>query len=105
MLSTDDLADYDFISDGQQSLESSIADLGNTERVATDIHEPPPTQNARETFYTPALSVEDIHSFVKKGIAAAGLGYREHENGNGRDFEERIVRVYVDGKFDGFNIS
>lgn len=103
VLSSDDLADYDVISDGHRSLESSIADLGLVERTAADIQEPPPTQTARENFYTPALSVEDIQSYVKRAVAAAGAGFREHENGSEAD--PRTVRVYVDGKFDGFNIA
>ena len=104
VLSTDDLADYDVISDGPRSLESSIADLGLAEKPATEIQEPPPTQMARENFYTPTLSVEDIQDYVKRAIAAAGAGFREH----GTEEDEtglRVVRVYVDGKFDGFNIA
>lgn len=104
VLSTDDLADYDFISDGHRSLESSIADLGQFDRNAKDIQEPPPSQNARENFYTPSLSVEDIQDYVKRAIAATGAGFREHENGSD-EVERKLVRVYVDGKFDGFNIA
>lgn len=104
VLSTDDLADYDFVSDGHRSLESSIADLGQVERNARDIQEPPPSQNARENFYTPALSVEEIQDYVKRAIAATGAGFREHESGSG-EVEQKVARVYVDGKFDGFNIA
>ncbi len=96
VLSSDDLADYDVISEGHRSLESSIADLGLVDKPAEDIYEPPASQAARERLFTPSLSADDIQAHVQRAVA----------NGNGlmlRDNGQRIVKVYVDGTFDRFN--
>ncbi|KAI0073265.1 hypothetical protein K474DRAFT_1666816 [Panus rudis PR-1116 ss-1] len=92
-MASDDLADYDVISDGTRSLESSIADLGLAER--REIYEPPPSQTAKEKFITPALTATDIQAYVQKALEASG-----HPIG-----QSRVVRVYVDGIFDGLNVS
>ena len=87
VLSTDDLADYDVISDGPRSLESSIADLGQVPRLAGS--EPPPLPSAREKFDTVGLTAEDIQAYVQRSIGAV----------TGRGDETRTWRVYVDGVF------
>ncbi|KAI0675507.1 hypothetical protein C8Q78DRAFT_964006 [Trametes maxima] len=84
VLSTDDLADYDVISDGPRSLESSIADLGLASRPAGS--EPAPLPAAREKFDTAGLTAEDIQGHVQRAVGAAAG-------------EARTWRVYVDGVF------
>ena len=96
VLSSDDFAEYDFVSDGHRSLESSIADLGLQDIVATR-REPPPSQAAKALFGTPALSTEDIQAYVQKSLGCA-TATRHNE-----DAHCRLVRVYVDGKFDPLN--
>ncbi|KAI0331441.1 hypothetical protein GY45DRAFT_1322238 [Cubamyces sp. BRFM 1775] len=86
VLSTDDLADYDVISDGPRSLESSIADLGQVPRYSGS--EPPPLPSAREKFDTVGLTAEEIQAHVRRSIGAASRGD-----------EARTWRVYVDGVF------
>ena len=98
MLSSDDLADYDIISEGQRSLESSIADLGLVDRVAPEVREPPPSQGAQERFGTPTLTPEDIQAYVRRNLA--GGGWREIN-----DDVRKVVRVYVDGPFDPMNVG
>ena len=93
VLSSDDLADYDIISDGHRSLESSIADLGLGERVNPELHEPPPSQAAIEQFGTPSLSAEEIRANVRRTLQANGAHV----------VDDRIVRIYVDGRFDPMN--
>ncbi|KAI0653398.1 hypothetical protein C8Q70DRAFT_927746 [Cubamyces menziesii] len=87
VLSTDDLADYDVISDGPRSLESSIADLGQAPRFSGS--EPPPLPSAREKFDTVGLTAEDIQAHVRRSIGASA----------NRGDEARTWRVYVDGVF------
>lgn len=94
VLSSDDLADYDIISEGHRSLDSSIADLGLMDR---DIHEPPPSQAARDKFFTPSLSADDIQAHVQRAVGANGINLMLRED------SPRTVKVYVDGKFDTFN--
>ncbi|KAM5532367.1 hypothetical protein V8D89_013961 [Ganoderma adspersum] len=89
VLSTDDLADYDVISDGPRSLESSIADLGPPLRFAGG--EPAPLPSAREKFDTVALSAEEIQAYVQRSLNASLAG--------GRGDDARTWRVYVDGVF------
>lgn len=101
-LSSDDLADYDIISDsGIRSLESSIADLGFQDRplASGEPSEPPPSQKARTTFGTPGFSAEDIQSYVERALGSSGSGTIR---GNAL---AKPVRVYVDGLFDGFNVA
>ncbi|KZT10093.1 uncharacterized protein LAESUDRAFT_722245 [Laetiporus sulphureus 93-53] len=95
MLSTDDLADYDIISEGHRSLESSIADLGHVESSAA-IREPSPSRAARERFDTVGLSASEIQAHVQKAVPSAAVAWRTSEG------EPRTVRVYVDGIFDPF---
>lgn len=87
--SNDDFAEYDFVSEGQRSLESSVASLGLAEDSVARTQEPPPTQAARATFITPALTPEDIRTYVQRSLGPDG---RIH----------KTVRVYVDGLFDPF---
>lgn len=93
---SDDLAEYDIISDGHRSLDSSIADLGLVDGLFAGRQptEPPPSQAARELFSTPSLSAEDIRSNVRRALQANGGHVVE---------DDRIVRVYVDGRFDPMN--
>lgn len=89
VLSTDDLADYDVISDGPRSLESSIADLGPPLRFAGG--EPAPLPSAREKFDTVALTAEEIQAYVQRSLNASLAG--------GRGDDARTWRIYVDGVF------
>ena len=90
VFSNDDYAEYDFVSEGHRSLESSIADLGLGEERVVEITEPPPSQTAKAVFGTPSLSAEDIQAYVQKA-----LGSEAQLN--------KIVRIYADGLFDPFN--
>lgn len=89
VLSTDDLADYDVISDGPRSMESSIADLGPPPRFAGG--EPAPLPSAKEKFDTVGLTVEEIQAYVQRSLNASQTG--------GRGDDSRTWRVYVDGIF------
>lgn len=103
-VTSDDLNDYDVISSGHRSLDSSVADLSASNAGADStggahvlLHlatpaprEPAPTQLARDLFDTPGLSAGDVQSHVGRAV------------GRERD-AEREVRVYVDGVFDVFH--
>lgn len=95
VLSSDDLSDYDVISDGHQSLESSIADLGHVAGGAATFREPAPLQSAQERFDTIALTADDIQAHVQKVVPATASAFKRAADG-----ELRTVRVYVDGVFD-----
>lgn len=93
---SDDLTDYDVISDGgPRSLESSIADLGHVDGAGAP-REPEPSQAAKDRFDTVELSAEDIQSYVQKCLPSAASLRRTV------DGEFRTVRVYLDGAFDPF---
>ena len=91
-LSSDDLAEYDIISEGQRSLESSIADLGLVDRIAPEVYEPAPSEVARARFMTPSLTPEDIQAYVRRELNPSGRLLVSEMS--------RTVRVYVDGQFD-----
>lgn len=77
---SDDLSDYDVISDpGRRSFDSSIADFTFT------VTEPPPTPEAYNKFATVRLTAADIQSAHR--------------------LDNRTKRVYVDGIFDIFNVG
>ena len=98
VLSSDDLeSDYDVISDGHHSLESSIADLGHVSGGAATLREPAPLPPARDRFDTVALAADDIQAYVQKAVPAAASAFVR-----GPDGELRTVRVYVDGVWDPF---
>ncbi|KAF5388686.1 hypothetical protein D9757_004753 [Collybiopsis confluens] len=90
---SDDLSDYDVVSDpGSRSLESSVADL--VFNSASPPTEPPPTTAALDKFTTTKLTPTDIqlNARLSLGISPnAPLG------------TARPKRVYVDGFFDMFN--
>lgn len=89
-ITSDDLAEYDVISEGgPRSLESSITDL------PTDVSEPTPQQAAKDKFETVGLSSDDIQAYVRKALQAKSSGVP--------DSERRLMRVYVDGIFDQFH--
>lgn len=96
VLSNDDMSEYDIISDGQQSLESSIADLGLVDKSIAAIHEPAPTKEAEQHFGTPAFAAEDIQSYVRTAIGVVDKARTRRLS----DFGRRVLRVYVDGLFD-----
>jgi hypothetical protein len=89
--SADDFADYDIISEGPRSLESSITDL------PTDVPEPAPLPAAKDKFDTVCLTPDEIQKYVRKALegrsSPAATEYSEH----------RHTRVYVDGIFDGLH--
>lgn len=108
---SDDLRDYDVISDaGPPSLESSLADFGST--LPSTPREIPPSAEARSRFDTAAMGAEDVQAAVQRTARTkSGAG-----NGNGtgtvrrsmsRDpaERERTVRVYVDGVFDILHVG
>ncbi|OCH93633.1 hypothetical protein OBBRIDRAFT_789994 [Obba rivulosa] len=100
VLSYDDLADYDVISDGPRSLESSIADLALADGPgpahsrgsahADAFYEPPPAPAARDAFDTAGLAPEEVQAYAQRA-----LGGRK---------EAGTVRVYVDGAFDPLSV-
>lgn len=95
---SDDLSDYDVISNpSQRSLESSIADLENT----SEVHEPPPSQAARDKFETSKWTAEDVQAFVRKGLD--GSAPKSTKIQKLFASSRRTIRIYVDGSFDGFN--
>ena len=75
--------DYDVISN--PGLDSSIADL----MTASQIYEPRPSEAARNKLSTVNLSAEEIQLYVRQHCHA----------------EPRLVRVYVDGVFDGLSAA
>ncbi|KZT27876.1 Nucleotidylyl transferase [Neolentinus lepideus HHB14362 ss-1] len=93
-VTSDDL-DYDIISNGPRSLESSIDDLGHVD--THDIPEPPPTEAAREKLKTVSLTAEDIQAYVQRALGASPIGQQRG------DVDRRMMRVYVDGVYDGFH--
>lgn len=108
---SDDLRDYDVISDaGPPSLESSLADFVST--LPSTPREIPPSAEARSRFDTAAMGAEDVQASVQRTVRTkSGAG-----NGNGtgtvrrsmsRDpaERERTVRVYVDGLFDVLHVG
>ncbi|KAF8637600.1 hypothetical protein AX17_002669 [Amanita inopinata Kibby_2008] len=89
--------DYDVISEpGQQSLESSIADIGRV------VFEPPPAPVARAKFETARLTAEEIQAHARKVLDASAS--RPSTRQRPQLFvDNRTIRVYVDGTFDAFN--
>ncbi|KAF5351530.1 hypothetical protein D9758_007232 [Tetrapyrgos nigripes] len=110
-LSSDELSDYDMISDpGHRSLDSSVADL-MLENGPVEIKEPEPSETALDKFLPARLSPGDIQSFVRGHL---GLGATPSvSNGNGTvkkqghsaGSEYRTRRIYVDGIYDMFNVA
>lgn len=95
LLSADDLSEYDMISEGQLSLESSIADLGLVDGKHEDVvREPSSTDAAKQQFLTPSFSAEDIQSYVQRSLVGGCLVR-----------PDKTVRIYVDGVYDPFNVS
>ena len=100
VLSNDDMSEYDIISDGQQSLESSIADLGLADKAPAAIYEPAPTSAAENLFGTPTLTAGNIQAYVRANVNVDPTAARQSEVGS-----RRPVRVYVDGLFDPFDVA
>ncbi len=98
---SDDLSDYDVISDpGRHSLDSSMADFG----MLTPANEPPPAQEAFDKLPTVRLSANEIQSYVRStlGLAPApSPATKARRMSQGWDNKTR--RIYVDGVFDMFN--
>ncbi|EIN09525.1 hypothetical protein PUNSTDRAFT_101377 [Punctularia strigosozonata HHB-11173 SS5] len=109
-------SDYDVISEAQ-SLESSIDDLGrepNPFHHVGDLdhklkpYEPPVSAVAKAKYATANLSEEDIQAYIRKALGREKLLSSTKGStirGKGDVWETRTVRVYVDGLFDGFNVS
>lgn len=105
---SDDLSDYDIVSNTSQSgrsLESSIADLGHVPgQTASEVYEPPPSQAAKDRFETVRIGAEDIQAYVGRALDVS-------PNSNSLASQARRIscsdskpiRVYVDGIFDQFN--
>lgn len=87
--------DYDVVSNpGQRSLESSMTDFGHI--PAQTVHEPPPSQVARDRFQTVSWTAADVQGFVRKALNSSSPQELSPDS-------NRTRRVYVDGIFDGFN--
>lgn len=83
--------DYDIVSNpGQRSLESSLADFGV---LSSNIYEPQPLEAARNRFPTVSLSAEDIQLHVR----------RFAQLDSDPTASPRLMRIYVDGLFDGLD--
>lgn len=102
VLSNDDLSEYDFVSDGQQSLESSMADLGLADKTPAigPVYEPAPTKAAEELFGTPGLMAGNIQAYIRANVGVDTTAARQSEAGS-----RRTVRIYVDGLFDPFDVG
>lgn len=112
---SDDLRDYDIISDaGPPSLESSLADFGSA--MPSTPREIPPSAEARSRFDTAAMGAEDVQAAVQRTVRTKSGAGNGNGNGNGtgtvrrsmsRDpaERERTVRVYVDGVFDVLHVG
>ncbi|KAG6916126.1 hypothetical protein DXG01_008357 [Tephrocybe rancida] len=87
--------DYDVVSNpGQRSLESSTTDFGHI--PAQNIHEPPPSELARNKFDSVSWTATEIQAYVRKSLGIATPTLSSSAN-------ECMKRVYVDGVFDGLN--
>jgi hypothetical protein len=151
---SDDLADYDIISDsGGRSLESSIADLnaydpseelefpsdphtpnssnGGSHTVPSTAQntvrgkdrdlrsspldfrlssrpsnwEPEPLQPAKDRFETARLTTDQIQDHVRKSLEESHSLPPVYGYGQVLVEKMGIVRVYVDGLFDGLNVA
>jgi choline-phosphate cytidylyltransferase len=104
--------DYDVISNpsasasGLRSLDSSLADLRDQQLQHQGKSEPPPTQAAKQQFFTASLSAEEIQAYVHQALLA-----RSTSATTGSQVEAyyapgaKPVRIYVDGAFDTFNTA
>ncbi|RDB23742.1 Choline-phosphate cytidylyltransferase B [Hypsizygus marmoreus] len=89
--------DYDVVSNpSQRSLESSLNDFGHI--PVQTVHEPPPSQAARDTYRTASWTAEDIQEYVRRALHVSPPPGRT-------SVIDRTKRVYVDGAFDGFSAS
>ncbi len=89
--SDNELNDYDIISSGHRSIESSVADLDTSTHVLPVLpREILPSPLARDQFDTVGLSAEDIQGYVRRALG------RERDG-------DSLVRVYVDCVFDVFH--
>uniref|UniRef100_A0A8H7XTB3 choline-phosphate cytidylyltransferase n=1 Tax=Psilocybe cubensis TaxID=181762 RepID=A0A8H7XTB3_PSICU len=85
--------EYDVISNpGSRSLESSIADFHFEAR------EPPAFRDAQERFETTRWTASEIQLYVRKGL---GLS----DSIQATSFDNKRIRIYVDGIFDGLDVS
>ena len=91
---SDDLHDYDVISAGHISPESSVADLG----LLPAIHELVPSQIAREKFDTLNFSSDQIQEYVSKAVNGSAPVRSPF-------IFDKAVRVYVDGLYDVFHVG
>ncbi|KAF9782473.1 hypothetical protein BJ322DRAFT_1144235 [Thelephora terrestris] len=110
---SDDLADYDVISEnGSRSLESSIADL-NTYDPSEELEvsptrailEPQPLQPAKDRFETARLTAAQIQDYVRNSLEESHSLPPIY--GHGQVLVEKMgtVRIYVDGLFDGLGVA
>lgn len=128
---SDDLNDYDVISDTDpRSLESSVADLRldspalNPSAAAStstwlssayntpshthtrSVREPKVADDAKRLFETAGLSAEDIQANVQRTVVGPGKASVNSTVGRkGEKDRDRAMRVYVDGVFDFINVG
>lgn len=124
---SDDLGDYDVISDADpRSLESSVADLrldspaqhpsASTSTWVSSAHpgqsqnrvsrEPRIAEDARRLYETAELTAEDVQAYVQRIVAGPGRALASGTATLGRKSEkDRVMRVYVDGEFDTINVG
>ncbi|KAF8159648.1 cholinephosphate cytidylyltransferase [Crassisporium funariophilum] len=93
--------DYDVISNpGQRSLESSVEDFEHDSFSA--VRELPASEEAKDTFETTRWTASDIQAYFRKQLEPR---YSNSNQGRPVSFSNKIVRVYVDGSFDTFDVA
>ena len=123
---SDDLNDYDVISDHDpRSLESSVADLrldspaqqpsaststwlsagGQSQSHSRLFPEPNISDEARRLYETAELSAEDIQSHVQRSVVGSGEAFASHGGTVKKREKEKAVRIYVEGVFDFPNVG
>ncbi|THH08766.1 hypothetical protein EW145_g2482 [Phellinidium pouzarii] len=98
---SDDLNDYDVISDADpRSLDSSIADL-DSNSGARPAREIPASDEAKNRYETATMTTEDVQAFVRRSIRGPGPSTRRSRSRE----REKTFRVYVDGIFDTLHVG
>ncbi|KAG6829880.1 hypothetical protein H0H92_003149 [Tricholoma furcatifolium] len=85
--------DYDLVSNC--GLESSLTGTDYGHIPVPNVHEPPPSQIARDQFDSVSWTAAEIQAYVSKSLALTAPPLPS--------MNEKTRRVYVDGVFDGLN--
>jgi len=84
--------DYDVISNpGRGSLESSFDEFIHGSFSA--VREPPAAEEAKDRFETTRWTASDIQAYIHKGLNLTSPA------------PKKLVRIYVDGSFDMFDVG